>query len=478
MGKRNIITVSNEQAEWLTRCIGASTFIYNAKTGENEYYLSFGRKFVPITQWGCKGAEYEWIDQAYSRHLEGNGWLKKVPSTVLRNASVVWYKTMWDCLKGKSGSPKFKNKDSNRYASFLSDTFRFDLIGDSYKLFLGQTRNNIGYLPLTWKKSDFKKDNDGNILFPKTVWIKPTKSSNQFTVSYTYEDGLNVLGQEDLRIKMFDKFTEMTEKDLLSLLEGMDRGVAIPAYTTEKAHVWSEAGEVNSKKSISERKKFQRKLERQVKGSNRRKKTLKKITRSYSDETNIRKNENHHISKAIVKGMEDSGKKALIMEDLKLDNMTKSASGTIENPGSMVAQKSGLNRAILNRGLGQLGIFLQYKLQRKEMALFKVNAMNTSRECAVCEHTHADNRLSQEMFRCVHCGHDDNADHNSSVVQVKRAVKMFLDSRTELRKDGLLFIDSPKSKDGRGKTSKSRSKSETTRQKRKVRISDLEARPL
>ena len=38
------------------------------------------------------------------------------------------------------------------------------------------------------------------------------------------------------------------------------------------------------------------------------------------------------------------------VEDLKTRNMTKSAKGTIVNPGKNVKQKSGLNRAILRTG--------------------------------------------------------------------------------------------------------------------------------
>lgn len=468
MGARSRITVDKKQSEWLTRCIGASTFIYNAKTGENECYFSFARKFVPITQWGCKNAEYEWIDQSYARHLPDNEWLKLVPSTVMRNSASIWYETMWNCLKGKSGSPNFKHKDSNRYASFTNDTFRFDLVGNKYKLFLGQKRNNIGYLPLSWNKSYFKKDIDGNILFPKTIWIKPTNSSNQFTVSFNYEDGLKVQTLDELRVDILKDFRNKSETELLSMIEGMDRGVAIPAQTTTQAHLWSKGGEANFKKKEIRRKKFQRKLAKQKLGSNRWKKTQKKIARAYLDETHIRKNENHHISKAVVKNMESTNKRALIVEDLSLDNMTKSAKGTDEDPGKNVSQKSGLNKSILDRSLGQLMIFLQYKLQRKNMALYKVSAYNTSKECADCGHTHADNRPSQEEFKCVSCGHCDNADHNASLVIRKRAVKMFLDSRTELGQGGLLKT-APHLKDGRGnKTSKSHSKSGITRQKRQV----------
>ncbi len=39
----------------------------------------------------------------------------------------------------------------------------------------------------------------------------------------------------------------------------------------------------------------------------------------------------------------------VVLEDLNTKNMTASAKGTIEQPGSRVAQKSGLNKAILDK---------------------------------------------------------------------------------------------------------------------------------
>ena len=41
-------------------------------------------------------------------------------------------------------------------------------------------------------------------------------------------------------------------------------------------------------------------------------------------------------------------------EDLRTKTMTRSAKGTVENPGSNVRAKSGLNRAILAQGWGLL----------------------------------------------------------------------------------------------------------------------------
>ncbi len=44
----------------------------------------------------------------------------------------------------------------------------------------------------------------------------------------------------------------------------------------------------------------------------------------------------------------------IAVEDLKVANMSKSASGTIENQGKNVKAKSGLNKSILDQGWGML----------------------------------------------------------------------------------------------------------------------------
>ena len=53
------------------------------------------------------------------------------------------------------------------------------------------------------------------------------------------------------------------------------------------------------------------------------------------------------------------------MEKLRVRNMTASAKGTIEEPGKNVAQKSGLNRSILDQGWRMFATFLAYKEQER-----------------------------------------------------------------------------------------------------------------
>ncbi|MGI1411279.1 RNA-guided endonuclease TnpB family protein, partial [Escherichia coli] len=51
----------------------------------------------------------------------------------------------------------------------------------------------------------------------------------------------------------------------------------------------------------------------------------------------------------------------IVIEDLKVKYMSKSAAGTISHPGRNVRAKSGLNRSILDQGWYEMRRQLEYK---------------------------------------------------------------------------------------------------------------------
>ena len=53
----------------------------------------------------------------------------------------------------------------------------------------------------------------------------------------------------------------------------------------------------------------------------------------------------------------------IAIEDLPVRNMTRSAAGTLENPGTGVAQKRGLNRSITEQTWGMIRLQLNYKAE-------------------------------------------------------------------------------------------------------------------
>ena len=103
------------------------------------------------------------------------------------------------------------------------------------------------------------------------------------------------------------------------------------------------------------------------------------------------------------------------IEDLKVNNMTKSAKGTVENPGKGIKAKSGLNKSILDQGWGKLKECLDYKLKCKyNTELGLVDPKYTSQQCSKCGYIDKENRNKQADFVCKKCGYTENADVNAS----------------------------------------------------------------
>ena len=80
-------------------------------------------------------------------------------------------------------------------------------------------------------------------------------------------------------------------------------------------------------------------------------------------------------------------------EDLKTKNMTKSAKGTVENPGQRVRQKSGLNRAILRTGFYGLSQAVDWQLTKAGGILEKVPPAAHARSAAAATNAADPNRL-------------------------------------------------------------------------------------
>ena len=104
----------------------------------------------------------------------------------------------------------------------------------------------------------------------------------------------------------------------------------------------------------------------------------------------------------------------IVVEDLKVSNMSKSAKGTVDEPGKKVAQKSGLNKAILDQGWGMFRTMLEYKQLWRGGMVIAVPPAYTSQRCAECGHVSPENRVVQALFSCVACGHTDHADVNAA----------------------------------------------------------------
>jgi putative transposase len=185
---------------------------------------------------------------------------------------------------------------------------------------------------------------------------------------------------------------------------GIDRGVAVFAATS----VGQIIEPLNAFDGIRDKlAKLQRRLARKVKFSSNSHKLKGKISRLRMHEANARKDFLHKESTDLAKSHG-----VYRAEKLRVKNMTASAKGTVEEPGKNVAQKSGLNRSILDQGWGMFATFLAYKLAERGGRLEFTPAPYTSLRCPApgCGHIHPDNRPTRDRFCCVACGYEGHAD--------------------------------------------------------------------
>ncbi len=151
-------------------------------------------------------------------------------------------------------------------------------------------------------------------------------------------------------------------------------------------------------------------LARKKRGSRRRRKAVARVAVLHAKVRRQRVDGAYKAALTLVRSYD-----VVVHEDLRIANMTRSASGTIERPGRNVAAKSGLNRSILDAGWGVFLRVLAYKAESAGRELIAVNPANTSRTCARCGHCAKDNRLTQAEFVCTACGHTAHADVNAAI---------------------------------------------------------------
>jgi putative transposase len=164
--------------------------------------------------------------------------------------------------------------------------------------------------------------------------------------------------------------------------------------------------ELLTKGERQRKRRLQRKLARQVKGSNRRKATKLAIAKLAAKEVDRRKDWIEKTTTELVREYD-----MIALEDLKIKNMTKSAKGTKDKPGKNVAQKSGLNRVILEQGWGLFRQRLTDKAinAMTPVEIIAIHPAYTSLRCSECGYTDKKNRESQALFHCLSCDYTDNA---------------------------------------------------------------------
>lgn len=169
---------------------------------------------------------------------------------------------------------------------------------------------------------------------------------------------------------------------------------------------------------LQRKKALQRRLKRKVGGNrNKKEKQSNNYKRAYQRIAKIdRKIANvkaYHLKMVATEIAKKNS--VVVVEKLKVKNMSKTAKGTTETPGKKVKQKSGLNRKILLTSPYFFRTFLKQKCKEFGSIYIEVDPKFTSQMCSKCGVVDKTSRINQAEFKCSSCGFELNADHNAAI---------------------------------------------------------------
>src|SRR5208283_2483202 len=410
------------QSALLNCWIGCQRFVYNSKVAEDRYFRTFCNHALALT-----GLQTP-VDQQYSQFKDGEltPWLFEVPSQILRNVAYRFMQAYARFFKGLSQRPSGKKKLSRQSVLITKELFQFVPTGNTtkvtdglvkeHRLLIGTGKFMVGELKFTAHRP---------YELPNSITI--ARHNTQWYVSFNYGDGELPKDTPPLMTEeeLLEYFSGLTEEELDWIANGLDRGVVIPVATSNgKKYDFTEAEKESRAHAQESRRKLQRKLSKQQKGSKRRQDTKTRIGKTYAKERNIREDRAHKISHDIVADTAQVN----IFEDLQVPNMVRrpkvktDANGKFLKDGARA--KAGLNKSILKSMWGRIIVFLRYKGLKKEKLTIKIPAHGTSRGCSRCGHIHPDNRATQAILTCQKCGLRLKADYNAALVIEKGGIKM------------------------------------------------------
>lgn len=360
------------------RIAGACRFVYNLALEQREKFSRRGRAIGYVSQANDLPALKEELP-----------WLKEIPAHCLQQALRDLDRAFVNFFEGRAGFPRYRRRG-------LCESFRFP----DPKQFAVDHRAKLGNrsLPALVAPKFGKTKRDSGALAIRLH--RPLRGRlKNLTIS---RDGN--AWYASFSIERHERHQPV--HPLRDSAVGIDRGVALPFVLS--------TGEALGQRTEGPRemlrlRRLQKALARKRRGSNNRRKAILRIAAHKAKIARRRRDSLHKLTYRIAK---THG--TIVLEKLDVRGMTASAAGTAARPGRCVAQKSGLNRNILDKGWGELRRQLVYKAEWLGGRVVEVDARFTSRTCAACGHVDARSRFDQARFACVACGLTANADTNAA----------------------------------------------------------------
>ena len=360
---------NDNQKILINKTFGCTRFIYNHflnKCKEEKFIKAYDM---------CKELKELVLDYPF---------LKEVDSMALRCSIFNLEDSYKNYFSKRSAYPSFKNK-------FSKQSYRTNCITSVYK---NKKYSNI--------EIDIKEK---MIKVPKLglVKIRGYRNLNELT-----DRIINITIEKEKTNKYYvsvitKKEEEIPKKITPTSIVGIDLGIK-DLVVTSNGEKYPNPKEINKREKRLKR--MQRKLCRQVKGSNNYNKTKEKIARIHSKIKNSRKHNIITIANKIVKEHD-----IIVSEKLNVKKMSSNHK---------------LAKNILDAGFNKICELLKWKAKLLGKYYYQVDTYYpSSKICSHCDNkTEITNDLKVRMWECENCGNTNDRDINASINIMFEGIKI------------------------------------------------------
>lgn len=398
------------QLKNLAGAFGCARVVWNDALETSQELLKSGEKI--------KFSQLSNLCITQAKQKDGRKWLSSTSNVVLQQSLrdlYQAYSNYWSSLKGKRkgkkfNEPKRKKKRTEQSIRFTSNAFWIE--GSTLRL------TKIGSIPILWTRDlpssptsvTVSRDASGRFhasfvcaVDPISMPIDPNRAIgiDMGIVNFvTFNTGEKVEAPKPLQ-RNFKKL-----RRLQKALKRMDR----MCFRSNKV------------------------TGRRQRGSHRYHRQQRRINRLHAFISDIRKDFQEKLSTRIIRENQ-----TIVIEDLAIASMLRApkpkkdlyAQRWLPNGR---ASKRALSRAISDASWGKFRLMLEHKAERYGRTIIAVNPAYTSQTCSHCGCVSKENRKSQSEFKCLECGHHENADVNAAKNILAAGLAESLNGRGALHK--------------------------------------------
>ena len=367
-GFRYRIYLNDEQEKQVNQMLGNARFVYNwALKTRIEAYQTDKTKISAFTLMTeltklKKQPEYDWLNLSVAQSLQ--------------QSIVNMEKAFTKFFRDKKGFPKFKCKHKIKQVVGFTQNTKIDF-----------EHNKVSIGKIGWIKARLSRSFEGTI---KTSTIEKTASGKYF-ISITVE-------LPDVKVKQ----KPITKETAV----GIDTGIKTFA-------VFSDGNQIENpkhlKSSLKRLKVLQKRVSKKVKGSNNRRKAVKKLAILHEHIANQRLDFLHKQTTSIAKKYD-----TVVCENLNIAGIVKNHK---------------LAQSIADLGLGRFYTLLQYKMIDRGGNYLEIGRFEPSSRMCSCGVINKELTLKDREWTCKSC----NTTHNRDLLAANNILKFGLQKQNLIK---------------------------------------------